>query len=113
MTAYTPHKAPRRPRGGTPEVGRSAYEAVASEVHYLMEEAEGEDTQEQERLATRYVEQAALALANAFSLSSDRFDPWRFIQQCDIGLKKSDVIEHSHALRLRVEGIDARRQQRD
>lgn len=45
----------------------------------------------------------ALEIATALCATNDRFDPWRFLQQCGLGLTEDDVAGYSHALYLRTQ----------
>lgn len=68
---------------------RSEYESLASAIN------ESEVPEDAKRTL-------ALEIADAMCATNDRFDPWRFLQQCDVGVVKEDVEHYSHRLWLRI-----------
>jgi hypothetical protein len=69
---------------------RADYESLASAIH------EVDIPLEQKR-------SVALEIATALCATNDRFDPARFLQQCDLGISEDDIATYSHALFLRTQ----------
>lgn len=68
---------------------RAEYESLASAIN------EAEVPEEAKRVL-------ALEIADAMCATNDRFDPRRFLQQCDIGIDTAVVEHYSHRLFLRT-----------
>lgn len=78
---------------------RAEYEALASAIN------EADVPEDSKRTV-------ALEIATALCATNDRFDPLRFLQQCDVGLVEGDIKGYSHALWLRTQtGVGAARKQ--
>jgi hypothetical protein len=76
---------------------RADFETIASVIH---------DSQALDDLTARAL---ALDMAEALCAGSDSFDPIRFAKQVDVRVTRDEVVDWSHALRLRVLALEARR----
>jgi hypothetical protein len=78
-------------------MNRADYESIASAIN----EAEVPEVNKQV---------LALEIATALCATNDRFDPLRFLQQCDVRLLPEQISGYSHALFLRSQtGVGATR----
>lgn len=78
-------------------MNRADYESIASAIN------EADVPEEHQRTL-------ALEIATALCAGNDRFDPIRFLRQCDLGLTNHEIGMYSHALHLRTEtGVGATR----
>lgn len=76
---------------------RAEYESLASAIN----EAD---------VPTEAAQEMALNIASNLCATNDRFDPARFLQQCDIGITDADIKDFSHPLFLRTQtGVGAHR----
>ena len=76
---------------------RADYESIASAIN------EADVAMEPKQIL-------ALEIATALCSTNDRFDPRRFLQQCDVALTDHDIALASHALYLRTKtGVGATR----
>lgn len=79
-------------------MSRADYETVAAVIH----DAEN-------GLGPRGRHDLALDMAEALCAGSTAFDPVRFVQMVDTRITRDEVVEWSHALRLRVEALEYKR----
>lgn len=78
---------------------RSDYESLASALHEADVPREDAKTM-------------ALEIATALCATNARFDPVRFLAQCDLGITDVEVAGYSHALYLRTKtGVGATRKE--
>ena len=68
---------------------RAEYESLASAIN------EAEVPEEAKRIL-------ALEIADAMCATNDRFDPRRFLAQCDVGIDRDMIERYSHRLFLRT-----------
>ena len=87
MTTRTKHSNPRR--RPIPVMDRADYESLASAINEADVDPEAKHT-------------LALEIATSLCATNDRFDPVRFLSQCDIGIPEETIRGYSHALRLRT-----------